>query len=98
MKILDFSKEIGSSIGNYNSISAFYSKIMKTQEPTNIGLIHIDQGGVVGYHEAQVPQLFIFVQGEGWVEGEENQRKLLKKGQGVFGKKGKGIFLVVKQG
>lgn len=59
MELYIFNKEDSNEIGNYNSISAFYSKILKTEEATNIGFIHIDPDGIVGYHEAPVPQLFI---------------------------------------
>jgi quercetin dioxygenase-like cupin family protein len=80
----------GQKISNYNSLSAFYSKIIKTEEPTNIGFINIEQGGIVGYHKAPVPQLFIVVQGEGWIEGEDRKRVSLKSGEGVFWQKGEG--------
>ncbi len=63
---------------------------MKTESPTNIGFINIEQGGIVGYHKVPVPQLFIVVQGEGWVEGENKKRKAIKSGQGVFWNKGEG--------
>ncbi|WHY69607.1 cupin domain-containing protein [Neobacillus sp. SuZ13] len=77
-------------ISNYSSVSALYSKIIKTEEPTNIGFIDIEQGGIVGYHIAPVPQLFIVIQGEGWIEGEDNTRITLKSGEGVFWEKGEG--------
>ena len=90
MKVFKFGREIGQAINNYNSVSSFYSKIMKTMEPTNIGFIEIEKGGVLGYHDAPVPQLFILVQGEGWIEGEDKNRIMLKSGEGVFWKKGEG--------
>lgn len=88
MELFKFGKEISQVVNNYNSVSAFYSKITKTVEPTNIGLIHIEKGGVLGYHEAPVPQLFILVKGEGWIEGEDKKRIILKSGEGVFWGKG----------
>nr|WP_207627740.1 MULTISPECIES: cupin [Bacillaceae] len=83
---------IGQIIGNYNSVSAYYSKIIKTEGQTNIGFIDIDKGGIVGYHKAPVPQLFIVVKGDGWIEGEDNIRITLKSGEGVFWEKGEGHF------
>ena len=90
MEVFKCGKELGQAVTNYNSVSAFYSKIMKSVEPTNIGLIHLEKGGVLGYHEAPVPQLFILVEGEGWIEGEDKKRVMLKSGEGVFWKKGEG--------
>jgi quercetin dioxygenase-like cupin family protein len=83
-----FKLGIGQSFSNYNSVSAYYSKIVKTEEPTNIGFINIEKGGIVGYHKTPVPQLFIVVQGEGWVEGEDKTRITLNSGEGVFWEKG----------
>nr|WP_237389753.1 cupin domain-containing protein [Bacillus sp. USDA818B3_A] len=85
-----FKVGVGQRISNYNSVSALYLKILKTEEPTNIGFIDIEQGGIVGYHKAPVPQLFIVIQGEGWIEGEDNTRITLKSGEGVFWDKGEG--------
>ena len=90
MEILKFGKEIARKIGSYNSVSAFYSKLIRTEAPTNIGFIKIEQGGIVGYHKAPVSQLFLVVEGEGWIEGEDNIRITLKKGEGVFWAKGEG--------
>ena len=55
MEIFNFGKEVAQKINNYNSVSSFYSKFMKTESPTNIGFITIEQGGIVGYHKAPVP-------------------------------------------
>ncbi|KPB03762.1 cupin [Bacillus sp. CHD6a] len=90
MKILKFGKELAQEISNFNSISSFYSKLMKTESPTNIGFIFIEKGGIVGYHKAPVPQLFLVIAGEGWVEGEDKQRKIVTSGEGVFWNKGEG--------
>ena len=90
MEIFNFGKEVAQKINNYNSVSSFYSKFMKTESPTTIGFITIEQGGIVGYHKAPVPQLFLVVEGQGWVEGENKQRVTIKSGQGVFWNKGEG--------
>ncbi|MFD2629967.1 cupin domain-containing protein [Oceanobacillus kapialis] len=90
MEVFNFGVEEGNKIHNYDSVSAFYSKILRTDEPTNIGFINIEKDGFVGYHEAPVQQLFVVVQGEGWVEGEDGKRVMLKGGEGVFWRKGEG--------
>lgn len=88
MKIYQFSKDSGNAINNYNSLYSFYTKIMKTVEPTNIGFIYIEAGGVVGLHEAPVPQLFIVIQGEGWVCGKDREKLLVKQGKGILWQEG----------
>lgn len=86
MEIIRLQKE--KEITNYSSAMAFYTKIVKTAHPVNIGLITIQQNGIVGRHEAPVPQLFVVVEGEGWVEGEDGQRLLMKRGEAVLWNKG----------
>lgn len=90
MEVFNFGLKNRNKINSYNSVSAFYSKVLRTEEPTNIGFINIEKDGIVGYHEAPVPQLFFVVQGEGWVEGEDGKRVMLKSGEGVFWRKGEG--------
>ena len=84
MKIYKFTKDGANAIHNYNSLHSFYTKIMTTVEPTNIGFIYIEAGGFVGLHEAPVPQLFIVIEGEGWVCGENREKLVVKQGDGVF--------------
>ena len=90
MKLFRFDKENGHEVRNYSSISSFYTKIMKTVEPANIGLMYIEKGGIIGYHEAPVAQLFIIVEGESWIEGEDRKKIILQSGEGVLWKKGEG--------
>lgn len=88
MKRIQFTQEVANQIINYNSVDAFYRKIMKTEEPTSIGFIYIEPYGVVGMHEAPIPQLFIVIQGEGWVCGEDGDKIVIKAGEGVFWQQG----------
>ncbi len=90
MEIYKFTMDDGKTIDNYNSVAAFYTKIMKTVEPTNIGLVYIEPGGVIGHHEAPVAQLFVVIQGEGWVSGEDRKKILLRNGEGVLWQTGQG--------
>jgi len=84
MKIFNFTQEFANQIINYDSVDAFYKKIMRTVEPTSISFMYIEQGGIVGMHEAPVPQLFIVIQGEGWICGADKEKIFLKAGEGVF--------------
>lgn len=88
IQIFHFNKHSANAIHHYNSLNAFYSKIMKTVEPTIIGFIYIEAGGVVGLHEAPVPQLFIVIEGQGWVCDDNRKKHFVKQGDGVFWHKG----------
>jgi hypothetical protein len=52
--------------------------------------MHIGAGGMVGYHPAVTPQLFLLVQGEGWVRGKAAEQVPIHAGQAAFWQEGEG--------
>ncbi len=46
----------------------------------SVQVVHLDAGGLVGKHEAPVPQFFAVVAGSGWVTGGEGRRRELGPG------------------
>lgn len=59
-----------------------------TRRGVQISCMHIPAGGVVGYHQASVPQLFLVVAGEGWVRGEAPERTKITADYAAFWKSG----------
>ncbi|WP_339280080.1 cupin domain-containing protein [Lysinibacillus sp. FSL P2-0066] len=88
MQIIQFTQDLANPIHQYKSVDTFYRKITKTEMPTTIGFIYIEPGGVVGMHDAPVPQLFIVINGEGWISGVDAEKITLKTGQGVLWQQG----------
>ncbi len=88
MKFFRFDKEVGFPIKQYDSQAAHFMKVCRNQEENSIGFIQLDAGGEVGYHQATVEQLYIVVQGEGWVTGTDRERISIKSGEGVMWDKG----------
>jgi quercetin dioxygenase-like cupin family protein len=90
MKIFRFGFDVSKPMEKYQSKSIGYSMIVQTIEPSTIGYIYIEPGGVVGYHEAPIPQFFLVVQGQGWVRGEKSNRTIVSAGDAVYWEKGEG--------
>ncbi|MFL0569978.1 cupin domain-containing protein [Priestia megaterium] len=88
MKIYKFSKEHGKKVEKYQSHLATYVKMSQTNEAAIIGFMYIDGEGTVGYHQAPISQLFIVVEGEGWVTGENQKRIPIKRGEAALWEKG----------
>ena len=88
MKIYKFSKEHGKKVERYQSHLATYVKMAQTKEAATIGCMYIEGEGTVGYHEAPIAQLFIVVEGEGWVTGEDQRRIPIKRGEAALWEKG----------
>lgn len=83
-----FDKEIGFPIKRYDSLTAHFITVLRSKEETSVGFIHIEAGGVVGYHQASVQQLFIVVQGGGWVTGTNREKMVIESGEGVMWEEG----------
>lgn len=49
-----------------------------------MGYLSIEKSGIIGKHPAPVSQLFIVMNGEGWVVGKEGIKVLLKAGQAAY--------------
>ena len=61
-----------------------------TEKPARIGFMYLDPGGVIGYHQATVPQLLLVVSGEGWVLGKEGDKQRIVQGEAAFWEYGEG--------
>ncbi|MGE7861225.1 cupin domain-containing protein [Bacillus mobilis] len=87
MKIFDFSEKIGKHISAFQS-NFIMSKILNHKGNVHIGAMHLQENGIIGYHEAVVSQLLLIVDGEGYVCGEDKEKVKVEAGQAVFWEKG----------
>lgn len=74
MKIFDFSEKVGNHIAVFHS-NFIMSNIVKHEGEVHIGCMHLQPKGIIGYHEAVVPQLLLIVQGEGLVCGADKMKR-----------------------
>ena len=86
MEFYRFDKEIGSRISKFNS-DFVMSRILQTEKVTRIGCMHLEANGVIGYHQAVVPQILLIMVGEGNVRGEKDEYIKVQAGDAVFWKK-----------
>lgn len=89
MEIYRFDKEVGKYITQFNS-DFIMTRVIKTQKVAQIGCMHLGVQGIVGFHQAVVPQLLLVVGGEGWVRANDEARVPIKVGDAVFWEKGEG--------
>lgn len=90
MKLFRFDQRVGRKVDRFESVHATISRIVRTPDSVHIGCMHLDAGGVVGYHPAVVAQLFLVVSGDGWVRGENDERVPISAGQAAFWIAGEG--------
>ncbi len=88
MKIFRFDRETGKNIDRYNSTGFTLTSVAHLLEEAMIQCAYLEPGGLIGYHQAAVPQLFLVVQGNGWVRGESPERIRIQAGQGAYWQEG----------
>jgi quercetin dioxygenase-like cupin family protein len=86
LKIFQFSKENGKKITQFNS-NFIMNRVVLTEKPAHIGCMHLEENGIIGYHQAVVPQLLLIVSGDGLVKGDTDVYANVQAGDAVFWEK-----------
>ncbi len=91
MKLYRFDASAGHAVTRFGSDNVVMSGIQRISEgAVQIGCKYIGTQGVVGYHQATTRQLFLVVEGAGWVRGEGpdgsdgSRRHTVAPGQAAF--------------
>ncbi len=82
-----FDQEIGKPIHQFGSTFTM-SRIGLFDSTLHIGCMHLDNNGLIGRHEAVTDQLFLVIEGSGWVSGDSGEVIEIKAGQAAFWTKG----------
>jgi quercetin dioxygenase-like cupin family protein len=83
MEFYDFSKDKGMKITKFDS-DFVMSRIVRTSTATHIGVMYLEPNGLIGYHQATMPQLLLILSGEGDVRGETDEYLKVQPGMAVF--------------
>ena len=84
MQVIDFSPEWAEPIHDYGSTGASRVPIGHGTGAMRAHCIHFRPGSNIGEHEAGPNQLFLVVEGEGWVAGADGRRLAVRRGQGAL--------------
>lgn len=87
MEIYSFKKSVGKRINQFHS-DFIMSRVINTLNPAHVGCIYLEKNGVIGFHQAVVPQLFIIVNGKGSVRANNEEYTEVQAGEAVFWTKG----------
>jgi quercetin dioxygenase-like cupin family protein len=86
MEFYKFSKDGGKQITKFNS-DFVMSRIIQTDKATHIGCMYLEENGIIGFHQAVVPQLLLILNGEGYVRGDKEEYIKVRAGDAVFWEK-----------
>jgi hypothetical protein len=84
MNLYRFDIDVGETIDRFDSSGFVISKIARLFDNTLVHCAYLARNGVIGFHQTATAQLFLVVQGEGWVRGAEPERTALTTGQAAY--------------
>ncbi len=82
MKLLAF--ETSQEITQFKSSGAMIGGVARCSGATRISVLELEPGGVVGMHDAAVPQLLLVLDGRASVRSGDNPPIEIAQGQGVL--------------
>jgi hypothetical protein len=88
MRVVEFGREHARPIGQYDSVLATSVPLASGSGEAHFYFLWIAAGGSIGRHRAGFEQLFLAVEGAGWVEGGDGRRVGIAAGQGAVFEKG----------
>lgn len=84
MRLYRFDADAGRPIADYGSAGLAIAPVARTAGQTQVVAMWLAPGGSVGRHPAVGGQLFLVIQGEGWVEGGDSVRRSIQAGQAAW--------------
>jgi quercetin dioxygenase-like cupin family protein len=86
MRLIDTRR--GRPVEEYGSSGDTWTPLGEGVEQTQIGVMRMEPEGTLGRHAAPSDQLFLVVEGQGWVAGSDGEWIELVAGQGAIWGKG----------
>jgi quercetin dioxygenase-like cupin family protein len=84
MKMIDFTNSHAEQIEAYGSVGAASVLLGSGEGEAHAYSIRFEPGGKIGEHVAGFGQLFLVIEGAGWVTGNDRERVELIAGQGAY--------------
>jgi quercetin dioxygenase-like cupin family protein len=84
MKIIDFSERRAEPIDSFESVCASGVRLGDGDGEAHVYCVRFGPGGKIGDHTAGFGQLFLVIEGSGWVSGPDGRSVELAAGQGAY--------------
>lgn len=88
IRIIDFGAEVAQPVELFSSSGVASVELAHGNGESHAYTLHFAPGGVIGPHPAGFDQLFLVVQGSGWVAGSNGVRQSVGVNCGAFVPKG----------
>lgn len=81
MHVTDLSAISRTPIQEYDSVNVQAAAVLSGRGTGHVYALHFEAGSVIGRHTAGFEQLFLVIQGKGWISGADGKRHTLQAGQ-----------------
>jgi quercetin dioxygenase-like cupin family protein len=83
MKIFDFGSAVGRPLTAFGSSNVWFAPVLR-RTPVSVVCMRVAPRGTIAAHPAAAAQLFLVVEGEGWVRSAPGDAVAIKAGQAAF--------------
>ncbi len=84
MKIYRFDRGATKEINSDGNRNVALTPVADEVAGAFIAVLYVEPMGILGYHQALSDQLFMVLQGSGWVTGSDRKRTAIEAGQAAF--------------
>ena len=84
LQLFRFDQSTKRNIHKFGSVNTGISPILKSVHPLQMGCMYFDENSILGMHPATCPQLFLVVEGSGWVKVKGHERQAVEAGTAVY--------------
>jgi len=84
MKRLNLRPDVAQTITNFGSTGVSSVKCASGSGEGHVYNLYFEAGGQIGRHPAGPAQVFLAVEGSGWVEGEDGVRREVRTGEAAY--------------
>ncbi len=84
MRLFHFGPEVGHAIDRFGSVNVLITFIADLAAHAQVHCMYIGAGGIVGHHPTVNNQLFLVMNGSGWVRGGSGEVLPISSRQAAF--------------
>jgi hypothetical protein len=84
MKIYHFDPEVGQEHEQFGSVKAIIARVLQLDNRAEINAVYLHPGEHLSVQQVMSQQLFLLVDGAGWVKNKSGEKKTVRQGQAIF--------------
>ena len=80
MKLYCFDPQVGKEDGPFGSAKVIIARVLQLDDRAEINAVYIHPNERVSVQQVMAQQMFLLVDGEGWVQSESGEKKTVRQG------------------